>query len=82
MKASLIRIGNSRGIRIPKPICEQCGLKGEIEMEVRNRQLVIRSAHRPRESWDDAFARMAEHKDDELLVAESLTEWDEKEWTW
>lgn len=82
MKTTLIRIGNSRGIRIPKPICEQCGLEGEIEMDVRDGEIVIRSIRRVREGWDDAFARMAENGDDKLLVAESATEWDSEEWEW
>ena len=34
MKAKLIRIGNSKGIRIPKPILEQTGISDEVEMEV------------------------------------------------
>ena len=82
MKAKLVKVGNSQGIRIPKPICEQCGLEGEIEMDVRDGEIVIRSAHRPREGWDEAFAAMAERADDRLLVAESSTEWDAEEWEW
>jgi len=82
MKAKLVKVGNSQGIRIPKPICEQCGLEDEIEMDVRDGEIVIRSAHRPREGWDEAFAAMAERGDDRLLVAESSTEWDAEEWEW
>ena len=82
MKAKLVKVGNSQGIRIPNPICEQCGLEDEIEMDVRDGEIVIRSAHRPREGWDEAFAAMAERGDDRLLVAESSTEWDAEEWEW
>lgn len=84
MKAKLIQIGNSRGIRLPKPVIEQCGLEGEVELEVRNQHLIIRSASRPREGWSDAFARMSEQGDDELLdiAAEARPAWDEEEWEW
>ena len=82
MKAKLVKVGNSRGIRIPKPICEQCGLEGEIEMDVRDGEIVIRPAHRPRHGWDEAFATMAGRGDDRPLVAESSTEWDAEEWEW
>jgi len=82
MKAKLVKVENSRGIRIPKPICEQCGLEGEIEMDVRDGEIVIRPAHRPRHGWDEAFATMAEQGDDRLLVAESTSEWDVQEWEW
>jgi antitoxin MazE len=69
MKAALVKIGNSRGIRLPKSVIEQCGLENELEMEVRNRELVLRSARRPREGWDSAFAIMSERGDDILLLS-------------
>ena len=84
MKVNLVRIGNSRGIRIPKPVIEQCGLGDEVEMVVLNNELVIRSSNAPRSNWSAAFARMAGYGDDELLdrVAEPSTTWDEEEWEW
>lgn len=84
MKVNLVRIGNSRGIRIPKPVIEQCGFGDEVEMVVRNSELVIRSSSSARKGWSAAFAQMAEYGDDELLdlVAETPTEWDEEEWEW
>ncbi len=67
MKTKVVRIGNSQGVRIPKTLLEQCGLQGAVELEVREGQLVLRSATRPRAGWDDAFRRMREHDDDLLL---------------
>ena len=84
MKATLVRIGNSRGIRLPKPVIEQCGFENEVEMEVHRRELVIRSSSHPRDGWAGAFARMSEYGDDELLyrVAQTGPTWDEEEWEW
>ena len=84
MKATLVRIGNSRGIRLPKPVIEQCGFENEVDMEVHRHELVIRSSSRPREGWADAFARMNKCGDDELLdrVAETGSGWDDEEWEW
>ena len=84
MKAAIIRIGNSRGIRIPKPVFAQCGFEDEVDMEVHNHELVIRSAHHPREGWGEAFQIMAKRGDDTLLdsVAESDPTWDDEEWEW
>ena len=84
MKATLVRIGNSRGIRLPKPVIEQCGFENQVEMEVHHHELVIRSASKPREGWASAFARMSECGDDEILdrVAEPGSTWDEEEWEW
>ena len=84
MNAALVKIGNSRGIRLPKPVIEQCGFTDEVEMEVLNHELVIRSSNHPRAGWNSAFSRMAESCDDVLLdrVAESGPTWDDEEWEW
>jgi antitoxin MazE len=84
MKTSVIRIGNSRGIRIPKTLLEQCRLRDEVELEVVEDHLVVRSATKPRSGWEDAFRKMHEQGDDVLLDQESLpaTHWDNTEWQW
>ena len=83
MKADIIRIGNSQGLRIPKPVLEQCGFTESVEMEVKDGRLVISPANAPRNGWSDAFRQMAENGDDALLLEEVPTsEWDEKEWEW
>jgi antitoxin MazE len=84
MKTRIIRIGNSRGVRIPKPLLEQTGLQGEVEIHAEDGSLVIRPARRPREDWAAAFEKMARRGDDALLDAETptLSSWDEDEWEW
>lgn len=83
MKTTLIAIGNSRGIRIPKPFIEQCGLTEQVEMDVRDSVILIRAPRLPRAGWDAAFARMAQAGDDHLLDGEpSSNRWDEEEWEW
>ena len=82
MKTSLVQIGNSRGVRIPKVFLAETGLEKDIEMEVRGRQLVIRAAHHPRAGWDQEFAAMASRGDDQLLPMPSTAQWDESEWKW
>jgi antitoxin MazE len=67
MKAKVVRIGNSRGIRIPKTVLEQCRLRDVVELKVLEGQLVIRNLSAPRRGWDEAFSRMHRHKDDTLL---------------
>lgn len=84
VKTRIIQIGNSQGIRIPKPILEQLGFTDEVELEVLPDQLVVRSVHQPRQQWDEAFKAMAEAGDDQLPEAEpfTLTDWEESEWEW
>lgn len=82
MKTRIIRIGNSQGIRIPKPLLEQTGLTEDVELEVQADAIVIRSARAVREGWGAAFRRMAEAGDDELLEELTESEWDREEWEW
>jgi antitoxin MazE len=82
MKASLIQIGNSRGVRIPKAFLEQAGLRDEIEIEVHGSQVVIRPVSHPRAGWDVAFGEMALRGDDALLDSIGPSRWDESEWVW
>ncbi|ORJ59231.1 AbrB/MazE/SpoVT family DNA-binding domain-containing protein [Geothermobacter hydrogeniphilus] len=81
MKASIIRIGNSQGVRIPKPILKQCGFQGEVELEVHDRKLIIKAATQPRENWGEAFKSMAQNGDDRLIDFPPSS-WDEEEWEW
>ncbi len=67
MKTRIVRIGNSRGVRIPKRLLEQTGLQGEVEISAEDGALVIRAARKPREGWDAAFREMARRGDDALI---------------
>ena len=83
MKAKIVKIGNSQGIRIPKPVLEQTRLKDEVEIKVENERIVIAPRLQPRAGWSEAFREMRNRHDDQLLDAPlpSLTRWDE-EWEW
>jgi antitoxin MazE len=82
MKAKIVDIGNSKGIRIPKALIEQLGLHGEVELESSKGTLVIRSCRSTRFSWAKAFDEMAKSGDDSLLDDYTSTTWDDQEWEW
>ncbi|MBN1362817.1 MAG: AbrB/MazE/SpoVT family DNA-binding domain-containing protein [Sedimentisphaerales bacterium] len=50
----LIRIGNSKGIRLPKAVIEQAGLHDEIEMEIKDGRVILSSARPARAGWEGA----------------------------
>ncbi|HLL90090.1 MAG TPA: AbrB/MazE/SpoVT family DNA-binding domain-containing protein [Tepidisphaeraceae bacterium] len=90
MTTRLVKIGNSRGVRLPKAVIEQAGLRdGRVELTVRGDEVVLRSPTRkrdPRAGWEEQIKKvLAEHGDD-------VDEWrgwqavpnafDDKEWTW
>ncbi len=83
MKTRIIAIGNSQGIRIPKPLLEETGLEGEVDVSVENSCLIVRPATGPRADWDSSFSKMTAHGDDTLLDdAVQFSSWDEQEWQW
>ncbi len=82
MRVSIIKIGNSQGIRLPKPLLEQCGFNQEVELEIRNHELILKSPTTPRANWSKAFKAMATNGDDQLIDPLPATKWDEKEWEW
>jgi antitoxin MazE len=82
MKSKIIRIGNSRGIRIPKPLLEQLGLDNDVEITAEKGAIVIRAAKKRRAGWAKAFREMAKNGDDQLLDPPTPTIFDETEWEW
>jgi len=84
MRTRIVAIGNSRGVRIPKPLLEQTGLSGDVEIAAKGGALLIRPIRKPRAGWSAAFREMARRGDDELFdnAPPSLSSWDEDEWQW
>ena len=82
MKTRLVRIGNSRGVRLPKAIIAQAGLTDEVELGVRDGAVVIARATSARSGWADAARQMRQRDEDRLLNPPTPTRFDEKEWEW
>lgn len=81
MKISLIRIGNSKGFRIPKSILERYEITQDVELILEEEQIVLRPVSAPRKGWDESFNKMHEKGDDQSLIDdvfddENFEEWD------
>ena len=86
MKIKIVKIGNSRGIRIPKVYLHQTGIDGEVDLKIKNNQIILVPFKRiPRTGWTMAFKKMAQNKDDRLLERKDLSKqssFDGDEWEW
>jgi antitoxin MazE len=83
MKVNLIRIGNSKGVRIPSSVIKECGFGEQIEMRVEQGVIVLSSLRGVREGWDTVFETMVAAGDDAALIPDALeTDFDKEEWTW
>ena len=84
LQTRIVRIGNSQGVRIPKPLLEQAGIGDRVELDVHAGQITFRPARRARAGWEEHFAAMANAGDDRLLDGAQLaaTAWAKEEWEW
>lgn len=82
VKARIIKIGNSQGIRLPKVWLDQLNFNDEVEVVVQSDQLVIRSPYHARQGGEQKFATMAQYGDDTLLDPATPSRWEQEEWEW
>jgi antitoxin MazE len=86
VRQRIVKIGNSRGIRLPAHVLAASGLSegDEVEVQAKNDHIEIRAARHPREGWDEQFAAMAREGEDRLLDGETMAtnSWDHTEWEW
>lgn len=81
MNADIIKIGNSKGIRIPASLLKQCGIDKKVEIEVKYNSIILKPIKSPRAGWAAAFKAMAKRGDDQILISDELDtglleEWD------
>jgi antitoxin MazE len=84
MRTDLIRIGNSRGVRIPKSVIDQCGFGNTVDLRVEGDQVILARNRKPREGWREAL-QAAKHliaRDELLLERIPESEFENDEWTW
>lgn len=82
MKAQIIQIGNSQGIRIPKMMLEETGISGEVDLQLTPEGILIRNLNKPRGDWEAIFKKFAEADDDLQVQDRSGADFDRKEWQW
>lgn len=82
MKAQIIQIGNSQGVRIPKALLEETKISGEIDLEVHPEGILLKNIKKPRSDWDEKFRTAAEFDDDLSHDGRVTTEFEKKEWQW
>jgi antitoxin MazE len=80
MEVSIIKIGNSKGIRISKTILEKYNIKDTVDLILEKGQIIIRPLSRPRKGWDKAFKQMNENGDDRLLFDDIFEDENLEEW--
>ena len=81
-KTRIVRIGNSRGIRVPKALLDQAELPEEVELHAEPGLLVVRAVRRARAGWAEAAKALHASGSDRLLDKATPTRFDREEWDW
>ena len=83
MRTRIVRIGNSQGIRIPKLLLEDSGIRDEVELKAEGNQLIIKSIEDLRQGWEALFSAKIVEPEEELKGYQTISnQWDHKEWKW
>jgi antitoxin MazE len=85
MRTTLRRIGNSKGVLIPAAFLASCRIEDQVDMQLRDGQIVITPLPRTvREGWFAPPASGADlaHEAAELQVWDAVTVTDDSEWVW
>ena len=80
MEVSVVKIGNSRGIRFSKTIIERYNIRDAVEMILDKGHIIIKPLSKPRKGWDKAFIEMHANGDDKLIMPDIFEEENLEEW--
>lgn len=80
MEVSVIKIGNSKGIRLSKDLLDRYNIKDKVDLILEKGQILLKPISKPRAGWEKAFKKMHDNGDDSLLIDdvfedEMLEEW-------
>lgn len=81
MQISVIKIGNSKGLRLSKEILARYNIKDTVELVLENGFIILKPVAKPRKDWEKAFKKMHEAEDDQLLMDDVFADEAFDEWT-
>ena len=75
VETRIVRIGNSRGVRLPEAMLKQAGISEEVSLEARDGEIVIRARRpHPRAGWREAAQAMHAAGEDAHLWPDDMEE--------
>ncbi|MBI4305696.1 MAG: AbrB/MazE/SpoVT family DNA-binding domain-containing protein [Chloroflexi bacterium] len=82
VQTRIIKIGNSKGLRIPKSLLKEADLSEDVQLSAEPGRLIVEGIRQPRSGWEEAARAMAIAGDDLLIDQPAPTTFDSEEWTW
>ena len=80
MEASIIKIGNSKGLRLSKAIIDKYNIKDKVELILEDDKIILKPLDEPRKGWRAAFKKMNERGEDKLVIDDVFNDENFDEW--
>lgn len=80
METQIIKIGNSKGLRLSKTILEKYNIKDRVELILEKEQIILKPISQPRQGWEESFKEMRANGDDRLLIDDVFEDESFEEW--
>jgi len=80
MEISVIKIGNSKGLRLSKTLIEKYNIKDKVELILEKGYIILKPITKPRKGWENQFKKMSEEGDDQLLFDDVFDDENLEEW--
>lgn len=78
MEINIIKVGNSKGLRLPKALLDEYQIEDSVQLKLKEGYIEIRPIPKPRNNWKDEFAKMSIDKNEESLMPDFFE--DEEIW--
>lgn len=80
MEISIIKIGNSKGLRLSKTILDKYDIKDKVELILEKRQIILKPIDSTRKNWEQEFKKMGKNGDDKSLMNDVFDDENLEEW--
>ena len=80
MEIQVVKIGNSKGIRLSKTLLERYNIRDKLEIIFEKGYLILKPVSKPRSGWEEVFKEMHDNKDDQLLFDDVFQDENLEEW--
>ena len=81
MLLDIVKIGNSKGVRLPAVVLKECNITDQVNIEVSDGRIIMYPVKQPRAGWEKAFRRMHAAGDDKLIISEGISN-EVEDWEW
>ncbi len=81
MLLDIVKIGNSRGVRLPSIILKECNITSQVNIEVSDGKIIMYPVKQPRSGWEKAFRKMHAEGEDVQIITEAVSD-ETEDWKW